>query len=230
MAFGLNFVILSIEFLRAGPEAGSDSQIRICSIRDRRRAKGAMNKLHPILIAGAALVLAALPMPAQHQHGGGASAGGGYAADYSAGARDFQRSIALQATESQSAQVRSWVQNTSALTQQLEDIRGSSKADKARDLSGELETLMATLLADNMDRENFLASLSGPQRSGLRKPVGRLDKANRALAKAFSDLTLSSGQNESTKLLVKGLAEARKAILIEQNEQARLASEMGVRV
>lgn len=190
----------------------------------------AMNKLHALLIAGATLVLAAQPMLAQHQHGGRASAGGGYTADYSVDARDFQRAIALQATESQSAQVRSWVQTTSALTRQLEDIRGSSKANKARDLSGELETLMATLVADNVDREKFLASLSGPQRSGLKRPVGRLDKANRALAKAFSDLTLSSEQNQSTKLLGKGLREAKKATSIEQHEQERLSSEMGVMV
>ncbi len=187
-----------------------------------------MNRLHVLLISGAALVMAAQPMLAQHQHGGGAPGGGGYVADYSRATSDFQKAIALQATEVQSEQVHSWVQNTSALTQQLEDIRRSSKAAKARDLSGELETLMATLVADNLDREKFLGSLSGPQRSGLKKPVRKLNIANRGLAKAFSDLTLSSGQNQNSKLLVKGLQEARKAILIEQHEQEQLKHEMGV--
>ena len=188
-----------------------------------------MNKLN-ILISGAVLVIATLPTLAQHQHGGGSpSGGGGYAVGYSPAASSFEKAIALQATETQSAHIRSWVRNSSALTQRLEEIRHSSTPDNARGISDELETLRAALVTDNLDRQQFLASLSKAQRSGLKKPVERLDKANRALAKALSDLT-SSGQSPDAKLLDKGLDEATRAILLEMHEQQELAGEMGVTV
>ena len=190
---------------------------------------GTMNDLK-ILISGAVLLLAAAPVVAQHQHGGGAPAGGGgFAVGYSPAASDFQKAIALQATESQSTQIRSWVQNTSVLTQHLEEIRNASIAVNARDLSGEREALVAALATDKLDRQQFLASLSKPQRSGLKRIVGRLDKVDRALAKALSDLT-NSGQSQNAKLFVKELEEAKRAVSLEKHSQQELADEMGVTV
>lgn len=50
---------------------------------------GTMNDLK-ILISGAVLLIAAVPVVAQHQHGGGAPAGGGgFAVGYSPAASDF---------------------------------------------------------------------------------------------------------------------------------------------
>ena len=187
-----------------------------------------MNKLD-ILISGAVLVITTLPTLAQHQHGGGAPGGGGNVVGYSPAATDFQKAIALQATGTQSVQIRSWAQSTSALTQQLEAIRNLAISGKAGSLADELETLRAALVTDNLDRQQFLASLSKPQRSGLKKPVDRLDKVNRALAKALSDL-MGSGQSQDAKQLDKGLEEAKKAVSLEKHEQRELAGEMGVTV
>lgn len=207
--------------------------IRKFVFRLRRISKdvkgGAVNKLN-ILISGAALFIATQPMLAQHQHGGGApGGGGGYAVGYSPVATDFQKAIALQATGTQSTQIRSWAQSTSTFTQQLEDVRNLATSGKAGSLADELETLRAALVTDNLDRQQFLASLSKPQRSGLKKPVDRLDKVNRALAKALSDL-MGSGQSQDAKRLDKGLEEAKKAVLLEKHEQQELAGEMGVTV
>jgi hypothetical protein len=44
MAFGLNFVILSMEFLRAGQEYGNDSKTRICDTRDIEGEQGKRNE------------------------------------------------------------------------------------------------------------------------------------------------------------------------------------------
>lgn len=121
------------------------------------------------------------------------------------------------------------MQNTSVLTQHLEEIRNASIAVNARDLSGEREALVAALATDKLDRQQFLASLSKPQRSGLKRIVGRLDKVDRALAKALSDLT-NSGQSQNAKLFVKELEEAKRAVSLEKHSQQELADEMGVTV
>ena len=65
-----------------------------------------MNKPYG-LIAAAVLIIAAYPMLAQHQHGGGPSGSGGPIPGYGEAMNDFQRAIAVQASNEQSAQLRS---------------------------------------------------------------------------------------------------------------------------
>ncbi len=189
----------------------------------------AMNKPYA-LIAGAVLIIAAYPMLAQHQHGGGPSGSGGPVPGYGGAMNDFQRAIAVQASNEQSAQLRSWTQRTATMNRELEDIRQGSESRRSGDVSDEIDMFKTALVTDNLDRHEFLVSLSGAQHSGLRKPVRGLDRINNAMAKALSAITESSGQTQNTKLLFKGLERAKKAIEAEQYEQQKFVREMGVTV
>lgn len=208
-------------FVLTGPEISNGSR------------NNAMNKPY-VLMTWVVLLIAAHPILAQHQHGGGSSgrsapsAGGGAVPDYSSAIVDFQKAIVLQATEKQSAQLCSWTQRTVALDRRIDDIRQISESRNSSGLSTEIEALEAALTADNLDRHEFLVSLSSAQHSGLQKPLRRLERIDDAIAKALSEITQSSGEKQNTKLLAKGLQRAKKAIEIEQSEQQRLVREMGV--
>ncbi len=183
-----------------------------------------------VVIAAAVLFVAAYPVLAQHQHGGGPSGVGGAVPDYSSAMGEFQRAIAAQATAEQAAQWRTWTQKTATLNQELEDIRHMSESRKSDALSDDIDTFKAALVTDNLVRQEFLDSLSRTQRSELRKQVRRLNRANNSMAEAFSDITKSFGRSQNTKLLTKGLQRTKKALAIERDEQQRLAREMGVTV
>lgn len=188
-----------------------------------------MNKLHA-LMASAVLLVAAHTIQAQHQHGGGPSSSGGATPGYSSAMGDFQKAIALQASEVQSAYLRSWTTRTAALVGQVEAICKKAESETSGDLSNDLEALKTALTADNLDRQEFVASFSSTQHSGLKKHQRGLAKANKDMATALSEITRNSGQIQDKKLLVKALQRAKKAIAAEQHEQQELAPEMGVTV
>lgn len=191
----------------------------------------AMNEPYA-LIAGAVLIIAAYPMLAPHQHGGGPSGSGGPIPGYGGAMNDFQRAIAIQASNEQSAQLRSWTQRTATMNRELKDIRQGSESRRSGDgdVSDETDMFKTALVTDNLDRHEFLGSLSGAQHSGLRKPVRGLDRIDNAMAKALSAITEISRQTQNTKLLFKGLERAKKAIEAEQYEQQKFVREMGVTV
>lgn len=224
-----------MEFLREGPVDGYDSRIcrgLISAFKEWEDC--AMNKDH-VLMAVTALLISIQPMMAQHQHGGGAPAGGGAAAggglaNISPSESKFQRAIALQATETQSLQVRSWIQSTTAVRMQLEHLKGTTPSGESRDLLNQLEALKGALEGKEMARSKVLAGLSERQRSELKKDVKKLEGASRALAGAFADLNLTSADAPNRTKILKDVQRALEAITIEQHEQQRLADEMGVTV
>lgn len=191
--------------------------------------KSVMNKPYA-LIASAVLLAVAHTMPAQHQHGGAPSGGGGATPGYSSAMGDFQKAIMLQASEMQSAHLRSWTIRTAALDRQVEAVRQRLESKTPDDLSTEIEALKPALTTDNLDRQEFVTSLSSAQHSGLKKPERELDRVNKDMATALSEITRNSGQIQDKKLLVKGLQRAKKAIAAEQHKQQELAREMGVTV
>ncbi len=188
--------------------------------------RDAMNRLS-LAIAGIVFIVAAPSLRAQR--GGHWSAVNSVRGNSQA-MGGFHGAITVEASEAQSAELRYWTQRTAALNRQLVDIRHVSKLRRSGDLSGELDIFQAALVADNLDRQKFLGGLSGAQHSVLKKPVRGLDRTNNAMAKAFSEIMQGSGQAQNTKLLIKGLQKATKAISTEQHEQQQLAREMGVTV
>ncbi len=189
-----------------------------------------MNRLHVLLISGAVLVMAAQPMLAQHQHGGGAAGGGGSFPTGNPGTSDFQKAIALQATAAQSAQVRSWMQSTATLSTRLGDFSHMLETEKPSDLANEVEALKGQLEENNTANDEFVAGLSGSQRSALKKHIKKLGEASHALAETLADITRASGETPNGKLLTKSVQRATKTIAIEQQVQQMLADEMGVNV
>ncbi len=194
----------------------------------RENKESAMNKLHVLLIAGAALLMAAQPMLAQHQHGGGPAVGSGSIPTGNPGTSDFQKAIALQATATQSAQIRSWMQSTAALSARLGDLCHKSKTGKPSDFAIELETIKGQLEENNMSNNEVAAGLSASQRAALKKHIKKLSETSHALAEASTDITRASGETPDGKLLTKSVQRATRAIAMEQQLQQRLADEMGV--
>ncbi len=192
-----------------------------------------MNK-KTVLLAVAALFILVQPIMAQHQHGGGAPAGGGTAggglANIGPSESKFQRAIELQATGAQSLQVRSWIRGTTAARMQLDHLNELRLSGDPRDLLIELDALKEALESNGVAGTKVLAGLSVPQRSELKKNVKKLEEAKRALAGAFVDLNLNSAGAPNRAQILKGIQKARKAIMIEQQEQQKLADEMGVTV
>jgi len=129
---------------------------------------------------------------------------------------------AFEVSDEQSEELRSWTQRTAVLNCRLEDIRRISKSSRSGGFSSEIETLQNELVADNLDRQEFLSVLSGAQHLGLEKPIRALDRTNGAMAEAFAQITEGSGQVQNAKLLSKSLQRAAKAIASEQQEQQRL--------
>ncbi len=189
-----------------------------------------MNRLHALLISGAVLVMAVQPMLAQHQHGGGAAGGGGSFPTGNPGTSDFQKAIALQATAAQSARVRSWMQGTAKLSTRLGDFSHILETEKTSDIANEVEALKGQLEENKTANDEFVAGLSGSQRSALKKHIKKLGEAGHALAEAFADIMRASGETPNEELLTKGIQRATKTIAIEQQVQQMLAEEMGVTV
>ena len=188
--------------------------------------RGTRNGL-AITIAGIVLLIGAPVLHAQRSSNWGAS--NSVPRDRTT-TGDMQKALAVEASATQLSSLRTWSQRTAALNRQLEDLRHVAKSRASSDLPGELDTFKAALVADNLDRQEFLASLTEAQQSLLDKPVRGLDRANDAMAKAFALISEGSGQTQNPKLLTKGLQTATKAIETEQHEQQGLAREMGATV
>lgn len=187
-----------------------------------------MNK-HHVITAVATLLISVQSLTAQHQHGGGAPAGAGASStNINPGTSTFQRAFALQATEAQSLQVRSWIQSTAALRMQLDHLSETAQSGESRDLLNDIEALKEVLEHKEMAGSKVLVGLSQPQRSELKKEVKRVEEANRALLGAFADLGLTSGDAPDRKRIFGSVQKALKAMTIERQEQQKLAEEMGV--
>ncbi len=127
-------------------------------------------------------------------------------------------------------QVRSWIRGTTAARMQLDHLNELRLSGDPRDLLIELDALKEALESNGVAGTKVLAGLSVPQRSELKKNVKKLEEAKRALAGAFVDLNLNSAGAPNRAQILKGIQKARKAIMIEQQEQQKLADEMGVTV
>ncbi len=182
----------------------------------------AMNCMR-LTIAGIVLFISAPGLYAQRnvQWSGGAP-GNSQATESSHAATAFE------ARDEQSEKLRSWTQRTTILNRQLEDIRHILKSSRSGDFSSEIETFQNALVADNLERQEFLSGLSGAQHLVLEKPIRALDRTNGAMAEAFAQITEGSGHVQNAKLLSKGLQRAEKAIASEQQEQQRLSRGMGM--
>lgn len=189
-----------------------------------------MNKLY-IFIIGLVLLVATQPLLAQHSGHNMGGMGSGSSVNTDRAMKDMQRMMAVQASEEQSTQLQSWIQSTAAMGKQLEDLRQALASNPPGESSSARDALKAALNANKAFHEEFVKNLSAPQRSELKKPVQKLDKANTSLVTALAELSSGvSGNKSDTKQLGNTLRKTKKAVEALQREQQRLASEMGVKV
>jgi hypothetical protein len=102
---------------------------------------------------------------AQHRGTGGTSVpknSGSYPQEPDSAIKDFQRAFALQATEEQKSQFRSWKENTEAVKNRLQKLR----ADVApNDFSSQLNGLQAAIEKSSSGYHDFVSSLNLPLES-----------------------------------------------------------------
>lgn len=179
-----------------------------------------------MVLAGMALLIIALPLVAQHAgHSMSGTTTGGYG-NHDTAMQDAHKMMLVQAAEEQSAQLHTWIQNTAALSKQMDDVCRLVAANPSADFSDALGALEAALDANTEVHKEFLRNLSKPQRSGLKKAVQKLEKANATLVKASAEINGIPGHASNTKQLARALQKTKEAIDRLQRAQQELATEM----
>lgn len=210
-------------------------------------------RLPPCVAMGiVAVSLLASPgrMLAQHGGGGGGMTGGGTGVgaglpsgvDERDDLKDFHRAIALQATDEQRTAFAKIAQHTQAACDQLHAFResvlkapGSSSSSAMAERAGALDGAIAKARASS---ENFLASFSPAQKSGLKdltnklaKTDGELEKQTKALdlvVQGKADKEQVAGAAASPDVFTLGVSSLDKELGSFQSEQLAIGTEMGI--
>jgi hypothetical protein len=141
--------------------------------------------------------------------------------------KNFRLSMALQATADQRAAFAKVSQYAEAAGDQLQAFRKSLQAAAPpAERVAALDQTIEKALASN---QNFLASLSAAQKSGLQDLVRRLSKADSDLDRQIKtvDQLLVAGKPD-TEPVASAAAALDKALASFQNEQRVLATEMSI--
>jgi hypothetical protein len=188
-----------------------------------------------VLLVGIALL--ASPSPALAQRGGGGghgvpAAGGGRpgGVDEKDDLKDFHRAIAVQASADQRDAFAKIAQYAQDASDRLQAFRESlQKAPASSVLTDRATSVNQALEKARAGNQNFLASFSSAQKSGLKD-------VNRKLAKADSDLdkqtktfdqVVHTAKPESEQM-ASSAASLEKALASFQSEQLALGKEMSI--
>ncbi|MGB8012361.1 MAG: hypothetical protein WCF68_12140, partial [Terriglobales bacterium] len=140
--------------------------------------------------------------------------------------KNFRRTMALQATAEQRAAFTRIAQYTQAALDQLENLRKSlPQSPAAPALADGATALDAAVAKARAGNQNFLASFSDEQKSGLRDATTKLAKADSELdrqLKAFDQLV------RAPKPEPEPVAALDKTLAAFQSEQLALAGEMSI--
>ncbi|HUD55321.1 MAG TPA: hypothetical protein VMR02_08845 [Terracidiphilus sp.] len=196
--------------------------------------------LNPIAALAASLLAAILVIttPSLAQRGGGAHVNQSVICVYDCPSietlntedtlKDFRRSMALQATAEQRAAFAKVSQYAEAAADQLHAFRKSLQPSvTSLELAGHaLDQAIEKARASN---QNFLASFSAVQKSGLQELVKKLSKADSDLDRQIKalDQILPAAKPDS-ETIASAAAALDKALASFQNEQLALAREMSI--
>ena len=194
------------------------------------------------LILGIALL--AIPRSVLAQHGGGGGGRGMTGTGVSAGRpggvsekddlKDFHEAIAMQATDEQRATFAKVAQYTQAASDQLKSFRELlQKAPASSPLSEPATTLDQAIAQARASNQNFLASFSAKQKSGLKDTAKKLEKADSDLDKQIKALdqviqTSKPDSESKTEPIASSAATLDKALASFQSEQLALGREMSI--
>lgn len=206
------------------------------------------------VVAGVALLASPGEMFAQHGGGGGGhgiiGGGGGGDTGRPGGVsekddlKNFHRAMAIQATDEQRAAFAKIAQYTQTASDQLQVLRESflsesplsksslNEEKKAQDNSALAERATAldqTITKARAGNQNFLASFSAAQKSGLKDLTAKLAKADAELDKQAKTLNqtlqVPNAENAAT---MTAAAALEKELSSFQSEQLALGAEMGI--
>jgi hypothetical protein len=144
--------------------------------------------------------------------------------------KNFDHLVAVQATEQQSAAFTSVVKDAQAASAQLQTLRdlllkapaASSPSDRAVSLDHAIEKARA-------GHQNFLASFSPAQKSGLKDITKKLEEADSDLDKEIKMLDqIVQGDKAASEHIANSTANLDKALASFQNGQLALGSEMSI--
>ncbi len=144
--------------------------------------------------------------------------------------KNFRRAMAVQATPEQRAAFAKIAQYTQAASDKLQELRKSlPQATASAALSDRATNLDQALAQARAGNQNFLASFSDAQKSGLKELTGKLVKAESELDKQLKtfDQTVHSPKPE-TDPVVNSATALDKALASFQSEQLTLGKEMSV--
>jgi len=185
------------------------------------------------------ITLLASPCRMLAQHGGG---GHGMASGTGAGAgrpggisekddlKDFHRAMAVQATAEQRAAFAKVAQYTQAASDQLQAFRKSlPKVPAASPLADRASALDQAIEQARSGNQNFLASFSSKQKSGLQDITKKLGKADSELDKQIKTLDQIVQAPKPVSESISNSAEALdKALASFQGQQLVLGRDMGI--
>jgi hypothetical protein len=164
--------------------------------------------------------------------GGGGTGGGGRPGGVSEkdDLKDFHRVMALQATADQRAAFAKVAQYTQVASDQLHAFQESLHKEPASppltDRAAALDDAIAKARAGN---QNFLASFSPTQKSGLKELTNKLAKADSELDKQIKALNqIVQTPKPENEQVVGGATNVDKQLTSFQSEQLALGGEMGI--
>jgi hypothetical protein len=182
------------------------------------------------------LVLLSFPHSLIAQQRGGRRGGGGVPGGPPSGGtdpnsmKDFNRAIAVQATDNQRADFTSWVKSAeSARKRTTEMAREIENANGANGLSSQISALRDSVDETENAQDHFLRSFSNGQKSGLKEFTKKLEKADSAVLKGLKKLDEDSRRPKiNSKQIASSAEKLEEALTSFQSEQHRLGEEMGI--
>lgn len=195
-----------------------------------------------IIIMGIALLNSPAIMFAQHGGGGGGRGMGSGAGPGRPGGvsekddlKDFHRSMAVQATADQSAAFAKIVEYTRSASDRLQVFRESpQKTSSSSAISDSADALHQAVDQARAGNQNFLASFSAQQKSGLKDMTNRLGRADTELDKQMKALDQAVRASHTVRASHSHADSEQiatvlyKALENFQNEQLALGREMGI--
>ena len=184
------------------------------------------------LVCGALLLMFACVLMAQHRGGrgaGGKSGSTGVGDTETEQEREFARAAAVQATSDQVTQFQKLSKSTEAARKSAHDLLQLHENADQPDLFHATHSVTTAVDEWRSENQQFLKSLSGAQKSGLKDLFKKLEKADSDVAKENKAL---AQELEASKVGGKQVLEAAKkldqALRDLQAKQLALGTEMGI--
>ncbi len=192
-----------------------------------------------VLVVGIALLVSPGRMFARHGGGGGhgmMGTGIGGSAGRPAGVsekddlKDFHQAMAVQATAEQRAAFAKVAQYAQAASDRLKTFRELlQKVPASPPLSDRATTLDQAIAQARASNQNFLASFSSKQKSGLKDTTKKLEKADSDLDKQIKALDqIVQAPKPESEQVANSAASLDKALASFQSEQLALGAAMSI--